>query len=76
MKNKEELVDALFDSMREEVMQFMEQESEITSSTEYEERVLKLSRKFAMDLIMKSQGKMPKSRNSKKNADEFRSSGD
>ena len=52
--------------MREEVKQFVEQESQITSSTEYEERVLELSKKFAAGLIAKSQGKMPKSRNSKK----------
>lgn len=76
MKNKEDLVEALFESMREEVLQFMEQESEIDSSTAYEERVLELSRKFAKDLISKSQGKLPKSRNSKKSPDEFRKAGD
>lgn len=69
MKNTQELADALFESMRAEVMQFMEQESQINSSTEYEERVLELSRKFAKSLITKSQGKMPKSRNSKKSTD-------
>ena len=52
----------------------MDQESQITSSLEYEERVVELSRKFAQDLIAKSQGKMPKSRNSKKSPDQFGSS--
>ena len=67
MKSKEQIVDAILESMREEVMQFVKQESQISSSTEYEERVLELSKKFAQGLISKSQGKTPKSRNSKKN---------
>lgn len=70
MKSKE-LAEAIWASMREEVEQFIEQESQITSSLEYEERVLALSRKFAKDLIAKSQGNMPKSRNSKKSTDQF-----
>ncbi len=71
MKSSEQVdVDAVLESMREEVAQFMEQESQITSSTDYEERVVELSRKFAAALITKSQGKMPKSRNLKKSTDE------
>ena len=69
----EKLAEAIWESMREEVVQFIEQESQITSSMDYEERVVELSRKFARDLIAKSQGKMPKSRNSKKSPDQFRS---
>ena len=69
MKNKEELVDALMASMRAEVLQFMEQESKITSPIEYEQRVIELSRQFAKNLIAKSQGELPKSRNSKKSTD-------
>ena len=72
MKSKE-IVDAILESMREEVSQFVEQESQITSSSEYEQRILELSKKFAVGLIAKSQGKMPKSRNSKKSLDKFRS---
>ena len=74
MKNKEELVDALLASMREEVLEFMKQESKITSPIEYEKRVIELSRQFAVNLIAKSQGDIPKSRNSKKNTDKLRSS--
>ena len=72
--NTQEKVDAILESMREEVKQFVEQESQITSSTEYEERVLELSKKFALGLIAKSQGEMPKSRNSKKSIDKLRPS--
>ena len=72
--NTKEKVDAILESMREEVKQFVEQESQITSSTEYEERVLELSKKFALGLIDKSQGKMPKGRNSKKSTDKLRPS--
>ena len=68
MKSKE-IADAIWESMRKEVEKLIEQESQITSSIEYEERVVELSRKFAQDLIAKSQGKLPKSRNSKKSAD-------
>lgn len=73
MKSKE-IADAIWESMRAEVEQFIEQESQITSSIEYEERVVELSRKFAQDLITKSQGKLPKSRNSKKSPDQSGSS--
>lgn len=68
MKSKEK-VDAILEAMREEVQQFLEEESQISSSTEYEDRVIELSRKFARGLISKSQGQMPKSRNSKKSTD-------
>lgn len=74
MESKEK-VDAILESIREELRQFVEEESQITSSTEYEERVLALSRKFAVELIAKSQGELPKSRNSKKSDDQFRSAG-
>jgi hypothetical protein len=72
MKSKE-ITDAILESIREDVAQFVEQESQITSSTEYEERVLELSKKFAVGLLSKSQGKMPGSRNLKKSIDKFRS---
>ncbi len=74
MKNKE-IVDSILDSIRSELNEFVEQQSEISSSLEYEERVLALSRKFANDVILKSQGKLPKSRNSKKSLDECGTNG-
>ena len=63
---KDKIVDRILESLREEVSQFVEEESQITSSIEYEERLLSLSRKFARNLTLESQGTMPKSRNSKK----------
>ena len=65
MKDKQ-IVESILDAIREEVAEFVSKESEITDSVEYEEKVLALSRKFAKELIGQSQGKMPKSRNSKK----------
>ena len=65
MKDKQ-IVESILDAIREEVTEFVSKESEITDSVEYEEKVLALSRKFAKELIGQSQGKMPKSRNSKK----------
>ena len=76
MNNSKEITAAIFESIREEVEEFLAQESQISSSLEYEEKVAELSRKFAAGLITKSQGKMPKSRNSKKSTDKLRSSGD
>jgi len=65
MENKE-LVNAIFESVRSELTDFVSEQSSITSSLEYEERVLALSRQFAQQVISQSMGKMPKSRNSKK----------
>jgi len=63
---KNQIVDAILESLREEVTQFVEGESELSSSIEYEEHVGALSKKFARHLILGSQGELPKSRNSKK----------
>ncbi len=63
------LTDLILESMREEVTEFVKTQGDITSSIEYEERVIELSRKFASGLITKSAGQLPKSRNSKKSLD-------
>ena len=52
--------------MEAELASFVEEESKITSSTEYEEQVLALAHKFAASVIQYTQGHLPKSRNSKK----------
>lgn len=62
----EQIVNSILESLRQEVEEFVKTESAITDSKEYEEKVLSLSRKFARELINQSQGKLPKSRNSKK----------
>jgi hypothetical protein len=65
--NKEKiLTDMILESMREEVEQFVKTQASITSSTEYEEEVLELSRKFATGLIQHGGGKIPQDRNAKK----------
>ena len=61
-----QLVDSILEAVREELSQFVEMESEIISPIAYEERVFKLAMKFARETILKSSGKIPKSRNSKK----------
>ena len=66
------IVDSILESMREELTQFVEAQEGITSSLEYEERVVELSKQFGAGIITKSMGKLPKSRNLKKSADEFR----
>lgn len=64
------LTDLILESMRAEVTEFVKTQGDITSSLEYEERVLELSRKFAAGLISQGAGPLPKSRNSKKSPDE------
>ncbi len=74
LKNQQ-VVDAILASLQEKVSQFVEEESNITDSIEYEERILELSRKFARSLIVQTKGDFPKSRNSKKNVHQFRQTG-
>ena len=66
MSKQSELIDEILESMRKEVSEFVERESSIKSSSEYEESILSLSQQFAVKLIERTQGKVPKSRNSKK----------
>ena len=63
---KEQIVENILASLRSEVSAFVSEESDITDSIEYEERVLAISRKLARTLITQTKGKLPKSRNSKK----------
>jgi hypothetical protein len=67
-----QIVDSILESMRAELTQFVEAQGNITSSLEYEERVVGLSKQFGAEVVCKSMGKMPKSRNSKKSPYEFR----
>lgn len=66
MDNKKQLVETILEAVRQEVEQFVEEEGKITSSVEYEDRVLAICRKFGRSLIETSQGGLPKSRNGKK----------
>ncbi len=60
------LVDSILESVRGELEDFINKESKITSSLEYEDRLLELGRRFMLTTLEKSVGKMPRSRNSKK----------
>ena len=61
-----QLVDSILETVRAEMTQFIEQESDIKCPIEYETRVLEIARTMSRNLILGSQGKLPKSRNSKK----------
>ncbi|MEM6349113.1 MAG: hypothetical protein AAF927_34825 [Bacteroidota bacterium] len=63
------LTDLILESMREDVEQFVKTEGKITSSTEYEDRLIDLSRKFTSQLVRHGSAPLPKSRNSKKSPD-------
>ena len=62
----QEKTDLILESMRAEVAAFVKTQGQITSSTEYEDEVLSLSRKFAAELVTHSSDKARKSRNAKK----------
>ncbi len=64
-------VESILETVREELTQFVESESEITCPVEYEERLLRIAMEFARATMLKSSGKILKSRNSKKNLDQF-----
>lgn len=69
MESKKQLVDSILEAVREEVTDFVEIQGQIKSSIEYEEELLRLARKFAVELVKGSSGQLPKSRNSKKSFD-------
>lgn len=64
--NSQALTDEVLEAMREEVNAFYATHDQITSSIEYEEKVLEVARKFASGLISAGAGKAPKDRNAKK----------
>ena len=66
MESKEQVVDSILETVREELSVFVEQESQINCPIEYEMRVSKIAQIFAQNLIIGAQGKLPKSRNAKK----------
>lgn len=66
MESKKEVIDSILETVRGELEAFVKEESRITSSLEYEERLLQLGRHFMRTTIEKSMGEKPKSRNSKK----------
>jgi hypothetical protein len=67
-----QIVDSILETVRAEVSDFVETHEQITSSTEYEERLLEIGKLFALGLLTKSIGTLPKSRNSKKSLDQSR----
>lgn len=66
MDTKDQILESILRSVRTEVSSFLDQESAIKCPIEYELKLIEASRNFARTLVEKSQGKIPKSRNSKK----------
>lgn len=64
--NSHPLTNELLESMREEVDHFFATHDKIPTSTEYEEKVIEVARKFAERLISGGLGQLPKDRNAKK----------
>jgi hypothetical protein len=65
MESKQ-ITDSILETVRKEVNEFVETQSEIKSSLEYELRVWEVAKVMAREMIRQSSGAVPKSRNSKK----------
>ena len=55
-----QIVDSILETVRNEITMFVEEESKITSSREYEERVIEIGRNLSRQIIKGTQGKIPK----------------
>lgn len=66
MDTKDQILESILRNVRTEVSTFLDQESGIKCPIEYELRLIEMSRNFGRTLLTQSQGKRPKSRNSKK----------
>jgi hypothetical protein len=66
MDTKDKILESILRNVRTEVSDFLDQESSIKCPIEYETKLIELSRNFGKSLLENSQGKIPKSRNSKK----------
>lgn len=66
MDSKDQILESILRSVRTEVSTFLDEESGINCPVEYELKLIEVSRNFARTLLEKSQGKIPKSRNTKK----------
>ena len=64
---KHSMVDSILEGVKLEVVEFLAIESKITLAIEYEQWAMDIALKFAMELIQKSTGKLPKTRNDKRN---------
>ena len=60
------VVDSILETVRAEITEFVEQESSIKCPIEYEKRLIEIGRSVTKNLLLSSQGHLPKSRNSKK----------
>jgi hypothetical protein len=70
----EQLADSILAEMRGELIDFLRDQEAPTSSLDYENGLLDLARTLARKVTSQQAGPLPKSRNSKKNPDQFRSS--
>lgn len=61
-----QLVDSILETVRTEITDFVNQESEIRCPIEYELRLIEIGRLMSRNLLIEAQGRLPKSRNSKK----------
>ena len=62
----EEKTQAVLEAMRSEVAAFVETQGQVTSSTEYEDRLLVIARKFAGQLALHASDAKRTGRNAKK----------
>jgi hypothetical protein len=69
MENKQMIADSILENVRTQILEFIDLEPNIQCPIEYEKKVLSIAMSFSRNLILGTQGQMPKSRNVKKNID-------
>lgn len=61
-----DLVESILEAVKTEISDFVEQESTIKCPIEYETRLLAIARNVSKNILLGTQGQLPKSRNAKK----------
>ena len=72
---KSQVIEMIMQELREDIEEFMSVEDKITSSIEYEDRVVEICRTLGRKLVAGGNQVHRKSRNAKKTSDQFWSSG-
>lgn len=71
---KQARIDSILRKMRTYLDTYLDEEPLVTDPIEYENKLLSLGDQFSLEVLLESRGKMPKSRNQKKSADQTGSS--
>ena len=61
-----EITNSILKTVSEELSTWLKEKDSITSGYEYEDRVIKMGQRITQEILLRTMGKVPKSRNQKK----------